>query len=162
MLTPPAEPFRGGRGGRGGIRGGRGGFAGAVAGGSSSASAGAKTAGDFPTSTDTSTEGWASQVQQATSAAAEGGDDGGWGESAAPAEAPVETATIADTSKREDFSAAGGWGDAPSAKEIEKAAKTGGTGWQEDIKKPVQVAAPSAAPALAAAKPKLTWAQIAK
>jgi hypothetical protein len=43
---------------------------------------------------------------------------------------------------------------------VEKAAKTGGTGWEEEIKKSVQVAKPSVvAPAI---KPKMTWAQIAK
>ncbi|WVR04267.1 hypothetical protein IAU60_001267 [Kwoniella sp. DSM 27419] len=130
------EPFRGGRGGRGGFRGGRGGFAGAAGAGSSKADG-------FPTTTDTTTEGWANQVQQATSA------DAAEGETAA---------ALPETSKGDDFAGAGGWGDAPSAKELEKAAKTGGTGWQKDIEKPVQVA-PSSVPA---AKPKLTWAQIAK
>lgn len=69
--------------------------------------------------------------------------EGAWG-STAPAEA----------SKADDFNAAGGWSDAPAAKEIETAAKQGGTDWQEEIKKPV--------PTAPAAKPKLTWAQIAK
>ncbi|WWC87354.1 uncharacterized protein L201_002243 [Kwoniella dendrophila CBS 6074] len=131
------EPFRGGRGGRGGFRGGRG--------GASNVNGTSKptTSEDLPTTTATTTEGWANQVQQATSA-----DD-----------QEAENAVIADTSKGEDFSASGGWGDAPAPKELEKAAKTGGTGWQKDIEKPVQVAPSSVPPA---AKPKLTWAQIAK
>ena len=66
------------------------------------------------------------------------------GESQAPVEA----------SQADDFAAAGGLGDAPAPKEIAAAAKQGGTGWQEEIKKPV--------PTAPAAKPKLTWAQIAK
>ncbi|WVW78945.1 hypothetical protein I302_100908 [Kwoniella bestiolae CBS 10118] len=131
------EPFRGGRGGRGGFRGGRGGLANVNGHSKPTAS------DEFPTTTATTTEGWANQVQQATSADAEEGDN----------------AAIADTSKGEDFSASGGWGDAPAPKELEKAAKAGGTGWQKDIEKPVQVAGSSVPPA---AKPKLTWAQIAK
>ena len=64
---------------------------------------------------------------------------------------------MADTSKGDDFSAAGGWGDAPAPKELEKAARNGGTGWQEEIKKPVPVAKPTTG-----LKPTMTWAQIAK
>ncbi|WRT65211.1 uncharacterized protein IL334_002154 [Kwoniella shivajii] len=129
------EPFRGGRGGRGGFRGGRGGL--------SNANGHSKptTTEEFPTTTATTTEGWANQVQQATSAEQTDG------------EAPAET------SNGDDFSGAGGWGDAPAPKELEKAAKTGGTGWQKEIEKPIQVASSSVPPA---AKPKLTWAQIAK
>lgn len=136
------EPFRGGRGGRGGPRGGRGGFQNINGGGLNGipkASA--------ATTTATTTEGWASQVEAASVVAEAGTDDGAWG-----GEAQVE-----DTSKGEDFSAAGGWGDAPAAKELEKAAKTGGKGWEEEIKKDV----PSKTD-VPPAKPKMTWAQIAK
>ncbi|WWC67514.1 uncharacterized protein I206_101422 [Kwoniella pini CBS 10737] len=132
------EPFRGGRGGRGGFRGARGGAS------NVNGSSKAPQNGEFPTTTATTTEGWANQVQQATSAD----------------EQEQETNdAVADTSKGDDFSASGGWGDAPAPKELAKAAKAGGKGWQKEIEKPVQVASSSVPPA---AKPKLTWAQIAK
>ena len=100
------EPFRGGRGGgRGGARGGR-------PAGAPVASASTKANG-FPTSTATTAEGWADQVEQSNAA-----------------EASL-------TSNADDFSAAGGLSDAPAAKELEAAAKQGNTDWQEDIKKPV-------------------------
>ncbi|WVF70414.1 hypothetical protein IAT40_005204 [Kwoniella sp. CBS 6097] len=138
------EPFRGGRGGRGGFRGGRGGFT------NTNGQPKATPTEGFPTTTDTTTEGWANQVQQAASADAAATEQ--------DSEANAASA-VADTSKGEDFAGSGGWGDAPAPKELEQAAKSGGTGWQKDIEKPVQVA-PSSVPA--AAKPKLTWAQIAK
>lgn len=160
-LTFGLEPFRGGRGGRGGLRGGRGGFVNANGGVN-----GAKKADALPTSTATTTEGWANQVGQAITAEGEDGgwgstaiepesskaDEGGWGESDVPADGAV-----AEPSKGDDFSAAGGWGDAPAPKELEAAAKDGGTGWQEEIKKPVPVAKPAAG-----LRPMMTWAQIAK
>ena len=126
------EPFRGGRGGRGAFRGGRGGFA--------NVNGGAPTKANGLTSTATTTEGWANQVEQATTGAS--GEDGG----DHSAEAPRES------SKADDFAAAGGMADAPAAKEVEAAAKQGGTSWQEEIKRPVP----------AAIKPKMTWAQIAR
>ncbi|WWD21897.1 hypothetical protein CI109_106385 [Kwoniella shandongensis] len=135
------EPFRGGRGGRGGFRGGRGGFAGV--------NGQAKpTPTEGPTTTATTEEGWASQVEQASTSAVDGAQEA---ENAAPVE----------SSNNEDFSGSGGWGDAPAPKEIEKAAKAGGKGWQKDLDKPVPVAS-STVPSAPAAKPKLTWAQIAK
>ncbi len=151
------EPFRGARGGRGGGRGGRGGFI--DANGNSS-----KKPDAFLGSAATTTEGWASQVEQATTA---DGEDAGWASTVAEPDTnkadteglgeTVINGVITDPSKGDDFSAAGGWGDAPAAKELEKAAKTGGMGWQEEIKKPVAVAKPSAA-----IRPMMTWAQIAK
>ncbi|KAK8846580.1 hypothetical protein IAR55_005666 [Kwoniella newhampshirensis] len=133
------EPLRGGRGGRGGFRGGRGGLA--------NVNGHAKpTSTEGPTTTATTEEGWASQVEQASSSA-----DAQEADNIAPAE----------TSNNEDFSGSGGWGDAPAPKEIEKAAKTGGKGWQKELDKPVPVAS-STVPSVPAAKPKLTWAQIAK
>ncbi|RXK39584.1 hypothetical protein M231_03086 [Tremella mesenterica] len=147
------EPFRGARGGRGGARG-RGGF--------TNANGKSK---DLPTTTATTTEGWANQVAQATS---EGADENGW------SEAPLVDSKIdggwgegeddlapAAASKADDFSAAGGLGDAPARNELEKAAARGGSSWQETIKRPVQVAPPTVPPAPAPAVKK-TWAQIAK
>jgi hypothetical protein len=155
QLNPEIEPFRGGRGGRGGFRGGRGGFA--------NPSTSTITKKDDTTTPD----GWAKQVAESTAedATAWGSttgdaastikpdDDGAWGDSAAIDPAPVETG------QAEDFSAAGGWGDAPAPKEIENAVKAGGKEWQEDYKKdlPVEKVAP-----VTGLKPKMTWAQIAK
>ncbi|ORY24864.1 hypothetical protein BCR39DRAFT_545589 [Naematelia encephala] len=145
------EPFRGGRGGRGGGRGGRGGFANVNGG-----------ANGIKKNGDSATDAWTNQVEQATEAATANGvygtsaaetgeaksaDQNGWAESAT---APVETG------KGDDFAATNGWGDAPAAKEVEKAARTVNAGKKEDIKN----IAPSAQPP--PAKPKLTWAQIAK
>lgn len=94
-------------------------------------------------------------MEAATSANTE---DGGWGSTIGetgtivPDDASVAPVTAGQA---DDFSAAGGWGDAPAPKELEKAAKAQGTEWEEEIKKPVQTAAP-------VLKPKMTWAQIAK
>ena len=116
----------------------------------------AKKANGFPTSTDTTTEGWASQVEQSNAAEA-AADEAAWS-TAADAASTVkadgeDTEPPAAAGQADDFAAAGGLGDAPAPKELAAAAKQGGTGWQEEIKKPVPTAS---------AKPKLTWAQIAK
>lgn len=87
-------------------------------------------------------------MEQATAS----GDDGGWGEDAADSSAAPAPATSGD-----DFAAAGGFGDAPAAKELDKAAAAGGKGWQEEVKK--DVPGKTAAPVVPAKK---TWAQIAK
>lgn len=136
-----SEPFRGGgRGGRGGIRGGRGGYTG-TNGSATHANGNGET-------TETTTEGWAAQVEQATSAEVE------------PSQEAESSTQAAAAGKGDDFAAAGGWGDAPSAKEIQKAAKSGNSGWQGKGKQAVS-AVNTAAPA-PAGPPKLTWAQIAK
>ena len=144
--------MRGGRGGaRGGIRGGRGGYsngAGAGVGSSTNAWGNGNGITADATTTATTSDGWATQVQQAT----EGEDDGGWGSTAEPA--PVATTTSQNT---EDFAAAGGLSDAPAEVELDKAAKAGGTGWQEEVKK--DIPGKTAAPVVPAKK---TWAQIAK
>lgn len=108
--------------------------------------------------TDTTIDGWASQVEQASS-----GQQDGW----ATSEDKDQDANVAESSaqavtsgKGDDFAAAGGWGDAPSAKEVSKAAKSGNAGWQGQGKQAVS-AVNTAAPA-PAVPAKLTWAQIAK
>jgi hypothetical protein len=117
------------------MRGGRGGFV------------GTNGATKHTETTDTTTEGWAAQVEQATS----GQND----------EAEAESSTqAAAAGKGDDFAAAGGWGDAPSASEISKAAKSGNSGWQGKGKQAVSEIN-TAAPA-PTGPPKLTWAQIAK
>ena len=89
-------------------------------------------------------------MEQATSAEASATDDGGWS-TAADAASTVkggddagwaEGSTPPASSKQDEFAASGGFGDAPSSKEISKAAK----GVQSTP----------------AVKPKMTWAQIAK
>ena len=114
--------------------------------------------------TATTSEGWADQTQQTTLA---DGEENTWDSTAISMEPTkpqvVETVqsggseALPGTSKGDDFTAAGGWGDAPAPKELEKAARVGGTGWQEDIKKPVPVAKPGAEE-----RARMTWAQIAK
>ena len=131
------EPLRGGRGGRGGFRG-RGAFANTN---------GHKASGSFPTTTATTTDAWADQLEQSEAAQ----DDGEWS-TAADAASTVKadldsrigegSTPPAELSRADDFSAAGGFGDAPAPKEVERASK---------------IAQSSTAP-----KPKLTWAQIVK
>lgn len=139
------EPSRGGRGGRGGSRTGRGGFSGSnEAWGASTSNEASQGWGESATIT----EGWGESVP-AAQAVTQG--DGGWGVEPEQPDAPAE-------SNADDFAGSGGWGDSPAPKEIEKAAKQGGNAWQPEIEKPVPVAQLSAP----VAKPKLTWAQIAK
>lgn len=125
------------------MRGGRGGY-------SNTNGAESTTANGEASTTDTTADGWAAQVEQAQ------GD--GWG---APEGDAAESSTQAAASgKGDDFAAAGGWGDAPSAKEVTKAAKSGGQGWAAKGKQAVS-AVNTAAPA-PAVPAKKTWAQIAK
>ena len=154
------KEVRGGRGGRGSTRRGRGVSANANGFGHTSA---VNMDQPWPTSTETTTDGWADQIGLATTANGDDNDgDGGWGLTTSKVEVgewddgPLKV-KIADTSKGDDFSAAGGWGDAPAPKELEMAAETGGTGWQEEIKKPVPIARSTAG-----LKSTMTWAQIAK
>lgn len=174
-----SEPFRGGRGGRGGGRGGYGN----ANGGSYS-----KKDNDFPTSTETTTDGWASQVQQSDDAeAATTGGDGGWGTAAAAVDsadagaggwgtdAPAQaddggwgTAAPAQASQPE----AGGWGtDAPPV-EASQADDFAAAGGFSDAPAPKEIVAAAKQgdtrweeeikKPVPAVKPKLTWAQIAK
>ena len=146
------EPFRGGaRGGRGGVRGGRGGY-------SNINGASQATNGEAST-TETSVDGWAAQVEASSSTPKEGGAWGSGSENKDQDVAESSTQAVA-SGKGDDFAAAGGWGDAPSAKELSKAAKSGGSGWQGKGKQAVS-AVNTAAPA-PAVPAKLTWAQIAK
>lgn len=134
-----SEPTRGGRGGRGGMRGGRGGYAGING-----------TPKQTTETTDTTTDGWAAAVEEATS-----GQNGEQGQ-----EQAESSTQAAAAGKGDDFAAAGGWGDAPSATEISKAAKSGNSGWQGKGKQAVsQINTAAPAPT---GPPKLTWAQIAK
>lgn len=174
-LTPILAALRGVRIGRGGARGGgRGGY-GNVNGANKKQNGAPSDA--WPTTTATSTEGWNEQVQQAETASAHE-DDGGWGDAA-------ETKTT--TTDAND----GGWGE-PAAPATEKTIKPVAMGvWgkprpapaaQKKAPKPARQAPPKeapkeapkeeapkeeaapepAAPAAPAAKPKMTWAQIAK
>jgi hypothetical protein len=125
------------------MRGGRGGFT------------GSNGATHTTETTDTTTDGWAAQVEEATAGLDGEGQEQKEGESSTQA---------AVAGKGDDFAAAGGWGDAPSAKEIQKAAKSGNAGWAGKGKQAVSQIN-TAAPAPVAAPtgpPKLTWAQIAK
>lgn len=132
-----SDSLRGGRGGRGR---GRGGF--------TNVNGHSTAAGGAATSASAGTDGWgATTTDGPADVAAEG-------EGVASTAAVTAPAAVA-AGQADDFAAAAGWGDAPAAKELEKAAAQGGTSWQEEIKKPVPVAQPSA-------PLKKTWAQIAK
>ncbi|ODN75168.1 hypothetical protein L202_06370 [Cryptococcus amylolentus CBS 6039] len=152
-----SEPIRGGRGGarggRGGARGGRGGFSNTD--GAAPAWGSSNNAGE----SSTTPGGWGEAAAAEPVKADEGA--GAWGaepEAQPWDEAPKQADAVPGQSKGDDFASSGGWGDAPAAKEVESAAKSNGNAWQAEIDKPVPVAQPSAP----VAKPKLTWAQIAK